>query len=208
MLKILGKSSSINVRKVLWTCELIGIPYQLEQYGSGTANSVESSAFLALNPHGMVPVMIDDDFVLVESNTICRYLAAKYQRSDLLPLGPAERAHVEKWMDWQISDLNNAWRYAFMSIARQSPLHQDAELLHRSCVEWNRHMRVIERHLGTHRPFLTGSQFSLADIVIGLSIHRWKSTALEHPLFPNIEAYYLRLSELPGFVAHVANGYP
>jgi glutathione S-transferase len=208
MLIILGKASSINVRKVLWVCEIIGIPYQLEPYGSGTANSVESAEFLALNPHGMVPVMIDDDFVLVESNTICRYLAAKYQRSDLLPAGPAERAQVEKWMDWQISDLNSAWRYAFMAIARQSPLHRDAELLHRSCVDWNRHMRVIEQHLETHSSFLTGSQLSLADIVIGLSIHRWKSTALDHPSFPNIEAYYLRLSELPGFVAHVANGYP
>ena len=207
MLKILGKAASINVRKVLWTCAEIGIPFEREDWGAGFRSTADPE-FLRMNPNAMVPVIKDGDFVLWESNAICRYLCARHEREDLLPRAPQARAQVEKWMDWQISDLNNAWRYAFMAIARQSPLHQDAELLQRSCVDWNRHMRVIEQHIATHTPFLAGSQFTLADIVIGLSIHRWKSTLLDHPSFPNIDDYFLRLGELPGFVAHVANGYP
>lgn len=66
MITILGKTTSINVRKVLWTCEEAGITYQQEDYGSGFA-STETDAFRALNPNAMVPVLIDGDFVLWES---------------------------------------------------------------------------------------------------------------------------------------------
>ena len=84
MINILGKTTSINVRKVLWTCEEAGIPYLQEDYGSGFA-STETDAFRALTPNAIVPVLIDDDFVLWESNATCRYLARKAGRRDLLP---------------------------------------------------------------------------------------------------------------------------
>ena len=109
MLKILGKTTSINVRKVLWTCEEVGLDYLQEDYGSGFA-STETDAFRALNPNAMVPVLIDNDFVLWESNAICRYLARKAGRDDLLPTDPQACANVERWMDWQASEFNNAWR--------------------------------------------------------------------------------------------------
>ena len=67
MLKILGKTSSINVRKVLWTCEEAGLAYSQEDYGSGFA-STQTDAFRAMNPNAMVPVLLDDDFILWESN--------------------------------------------------------------------------------------------------------------------------------------------
>lgn len=208
MLTILGKSSSINVRKVLWTCEVIGVPYQLMQFGAGTANALDSPDFLALNPHGMIPVLIDQDVVLNESNSICRYLAAQHQRWDLLPAQASARAQVEKWMDWQISDLNSAWRFAFMSLVRKSPLYQDMAMLEHSCTDWNRHMGVIDRHLSTQDDFLTGPDFTLADVVIGLSIHRWRSTPMTRPELLHVEAYFDRLRQVVGFSAHVENGYP
>ena len=71
MLKVLGKASSINVRKVLWTCDEIGVPFEREDWGSGL-RSTQSDEFRRLNPNAMVPVLIDGDFVLWESNTICR----------------------------------------------------------------------------------------------------------------------------------------
>ncbi|HED1216955.1 TPA: glutathione S-transferase, partial [Enterobacter asburiae] len=103
MITILGKTTSINVRKVLWTCEEAGLEYQQEDYGSGFA-STETDAFRALNPNAMVPVLIDDDFVLWESNAICRYLARKAGRHDLLPAEPQACANVERWMDWQATE--------------------------------------------------------------------------------------------------------
>ena len=80
MLRILGNASSINVRKVLWTCAELGLPFVREDWGAGF-QSTSFPAFLALNPNAMVPVLVDgadvDAPVLWESNTICRYLAAR-----------------------------------------------------------------------------------------------------------------------------------
>ena len=78
-LKILGRTSSINVRKVLWTCQELGIDYVREDWGIGF-KPTQSAEFLALNPNAQVPVLIDDHGVLWESNTICRYLTGLYQR--------------------------------------------------------------------------------------------------------------------------------
>ena len=100
MLTILGKRSSINVRKVLWTCEEAGLAYQQEDYGSGF-KPLDTPEFQRLNPNSLVPVLLDDDFVLWESNSICRYLARKAERWDLLPAEPQPAAEVEHWMDWQ-----------------------------------------------------------------------------------------------------------
>lgn len=63
MLKLLGKASSINVRKVLWTCQELGLTLEREDWGSGY-RSTQEPAFLALNPNGLVPVLIDGARVL------------------------------------------------------------------------------------------------------------------------------------------------
>lgn len=88
MLRILGKASSINVRKVLWACEELNIAFTREDWGSGF-QSTHSAEFLALNPNAMVPVAQDGDFVLWESNTILRYLANAYGTPALVPQRPA-----------------------------------------------------------------------------------------------------------------------
>ena len=82
MLKLLGKASSINVRKVLWTSHELALPPTREDWGSGF-RSTQIPEFLALNPNGLEPVLIDGDRVLWESNTICRYLAGREGRQDL-----------------------------------------------------------------------------------------------------------------------------
>jgi glutathione S-transferase len=91
MLKILGRTSSLNVRKVLWTCDELGLAYEREDWGTGFA-STKSPEFLALNPNGLVPVLIDEQGALYESNTICRYLAARFGHGHLLPVEPRPRA--------------------------------------------------------------------------------------------------------------------
>src|SRR5689334_2321892 len=118
MLRVLGKASSINVRKVLWTCAETGVPYAREDWGSGF-RALDDPAFLALNPNALVPVIVDEHGALTESNTICRYLAAKHGRTDLLPTAPRARAEVERWMDWQATELNAAWRGAFTGLVRK-----------------------------------------------------------------------------------------
>ena len=91
MLQILGKASSINVRKVLWTCAELGLPFEREDWGSGF-RATDVPEFVALNPNAMVPVIRDGEFVLWESNSIIRYLAGRYNGESFYPGDPCERA--------------------------------------------------------------------------------------------------------------------
>jgi glutathione S-transferase len=207
MLKVLGKPTSINVRKVLWTCEEIGRAVDLEPYGAGF-RPIDTPEFTALNPNALVPVIVDDGLVLWESNTICRYLAGRAQRDDLLPFAPAPRARVEQWMDWQATDLNSAWRYAFMSLVRQSAAHQDPAAIAASVAEWNRLMRIADGQIARTGAFIAGNAFTLADVVVGLSTHRWFMAPIERPALRALQEYYERLSDRPGFRLHGRNGMP
>ncbi|RKQ53284.1 glutathione S-transferase [Vogesella indigofera] len=207
MLQILGRASSINVRKVLWTCAELDIAFEREDWGAGF-RSTHSPEFMALNPNAMVPVIRDDDFVLWESNTIIRYLASRYGGESFYPTPAQARARVDQWLDWQATDLNNSWSYAFMSLVRHSPQHQDSAALAQACSTWSRHMAILERQLDRTGAYVSGDAFSLADIAIGLSVHRWFATPLAHPPLPAVAAYYERLSQRPGYLLHGRNGMP
>ena len=198
MVRLLGKASSINVRKVMWTCAELGVPFEREDWGSGF-RSTQDPAFLALNPNAMVPVLVDGDVVLWESNTIRRYLANRYGDGRLLPRDALARAKVEQWMDWQATELNNAWRYAFMGLLRNSPAHQEPVQIAASIAGWNRQMGLLERHLETAGDYVAGGAFSLADVVLGLSAHRWRKTPMDsRPDYPAIAAWMARLEARPG----------
>ncbi|MDF3865268.1 glutathione S-transferase [Pseudomonas denitrificans (nom. rej.)] len=207
MLRILGRASSINVRKVLWTCAELNLPYEREDWGTGF-RSTASAEFIALNPNAMVPVLVDGDFVLWESNAICGYLATQYPQGELLPTSPRERALVEQWMGWQATELNNAWRYVFMARVRNSPSHTDESAIALSEAQWNHCMALLDRQLERTGAFATGACFSLADVVLGLSVNRWYLTPMQRPELPAVAAYYERLSERPGFLLHGRNGEP
>jgi glutathione S-transferase len=207
MFKILGRSSSINVRKVLWLCAEAGLPFELEPWGT-ESRPTHAPEFLAMNPNAMVPVIQDGSFVLWESNTICRYIASREGRGDLLPPQPQARARVEQWMDWQATELNNAWRYAFSALVRRSPAHQDPKALAHGIAEWNRLMQVLDAQLTKTGAYAAGTDFTLADVVLGLSTNRWNMTPMERPHLPAVQAYFERLSRRPAFLLHGRNGTP
>src|SRR5215813_9033820 len=108
MLRVLGRGTSGNVQKVVWLLEELGTPYKREDYGR-QFNNTGDAAYLALNPNGKVPTLIDGDTVIWESNTILRYLATKHNETKLYPTDPAARSHVERWMDWQLGALNTSY---------------------------------------------------------------------------------------------------
>lgn len=207
MLEILGRTSSINVRKVLWTCTELDLPFAQEAWGTGFRDT-HAPQFLALNPNALVPVIRDGDFVLWESNTICRYLAARAKRDDLLPREPEARARVEQWMDWQAGDLNTAWRYAFMALVRNSAAHTDRAAIDASAVSWNRHMAMLDAQLARTGAFVAGDTFTLADIVLGLTVHRWLSTPIERAPLPAVHAYFEHLRARPAFGLYCRNDMP
>ncbi len=207
MLQLLGRANSINVRKVLWLLDELALPFVHEAWGAGHRDP-RVPAFLTLNPNALVPVLIDGDFVLWESNTICRYLATRERRHDLLPADAQGRARVEQWMDWQATELNGAWRYAFMARVRHHPAYQDAAAIDSSVAEWNRHMALLDAQIARTGAHVVGADFTLADIVLGLATQRWFASPIERPSLSAVEAYYERLSQRAPYRAHGRNGVP
>jgi glutathione S-transferase len=207
MLKIHGYQASINVRKVLWLCSELGLAYQLEEWGI-PARPVASLVFRKMNPVAMVPVIDDAGFILWESNTILRYLAASRGATALLPEDAGPRAQIEKWMDWQVSDFNNTWRFAFQGLVRRKADYQDGAAIARSMAAFNEAAQVIDAELAKTGGHICGPQFTLADIPIGLSIHRWVSMPADKPQLVNVKGYYDRLCARAGFRVFGRDGGP
>ena len=204
-MKLLGRLTSINVRKAAWTAALLGIDLEREDWGAGF-RSPQEPGYLAMNPNGLIPVLVDGDFVLWESNSICRYLAAKAGATGLLPADPQARARVEQWMDWQAGELNNSWRTAFMGLVRGQP--QAPEAIAASVASWNRHMAMLDAQLARTGAYVTGEGFTLADVVLGLAAQRCKNAPIERVELPAVEAWLQRLRSQPGFAEFVDNGMP
>jgi len=202
-MKLLGRLASINVRKVLWTAAQLDLDLEREDWGPGFRSPKEPE-YLALNPNGLIPVLIDDDFVLWESNTICRYLATQRYATTLLPTEARARAKVDQWMDWQGGDLNNSWRVAFMALVRGQPATPEA--IAASVANWNRHMTMLDEQLARTGTYVTGDDFTLADVVLGLSAQRWKNAPIERVKLPAVDAWLQRISSRPGFAEYVGNG--
>lgn len=209
MLKVYGHPDSINVRKVLWLCAELDLPYaRIDWGGYGRFRSVDEPAFRALNPVGMIPAIDDGGTVVWESNVILRYLASKADRQDLLPADPAGRAGIEQWMDWQASDFNNSWRACFMGLVRKNPaIAPDA--IAASLQQFNRMVGIVDTQLARSGGHIAGERFTLADIPIGLAIHRWYAVPMDGRLdYRYVAAYYDRLNARSGYRLHGRNGVP
>lgn len=203
VLKLYGRRTSINVRKVLWTCDETGIPYLHDPHAHPKSKTV-----LDLNPNGLVPVVTNQNLVLWESNTICRFIARRQGRDDLLPRDPMQCAAVEQWMDWTATTVNSAWRFAFMALVRKDPAFMDPVQVNLSKDAWNKTMTILDEQLTRTGAYVVGGRFTLADIIVGLAVQRWRSTPMERPKVPAVDDYFARLRDRKPFRMHVDNGEP
>jgi glutathione S-transferase len=202
MLTIYGRTNSANVQKVLWCLAELGVPYQRIDAGLAHGRNNEPW-YLALNPNGRVPLLVDGAFSLWESNTIVRYLASKHGLGSLCPSTHEARALAERWMDWQLSTLAAPVSSVFQALYRNSPEQRDAATIERHTREANRAVRLLEAHLA-RQPFVAGSDFSMGDLAVGTMVHRWLEMAgIERPPLPASHAWRARLAERPAFRAHV-----
>lgn len=200
MLRILGKTSSINVRKVLWLCDELSLAYDREDWGKGPGfRSLDDPEFVALNPNRLVPVIVDDGFVLWDSQAILRYLARKHRAEELYPSDVRKQALVDQWMNWNAAEFNSAWRYAFMALVRKVPGCDDQARIAASIADWNKAVGLLDDHLATSA-YLAGEAFTLADICVALALHRWRQTPIaQRPDCPRVEDYMQRISERRGY---------
>ena len=195
MLRIWGRLSSINVQKVVWCADELGLDYERIDAG-GKFGVNDTPEFLAKNPNGMVPVIEEDGFVLYESNPIVRYLCARAGDDALWPRELRARADVDRWMEWQSNTFTPATRDAFWQLVRMPAEKRDAALVESSRVKSEKCARILEEHLSGRR-FLTGDTFSAADIVVGCTVHRWLNLPLAREPRPHLERYYALVKSRP-----------
>jgi glutathione S-transferase len=196
MLRIWGRMSSINVRKVVFAAQWIDVPF--ERIDAGAAfGIVQTPEFLAKNFNAMIPLLEEDDgFTLWESNVIVRYLAARHANGTLYPQGLRERFDAERWMDWQQTTLNPAGRDAFIQLIRVKPEARDRSKIDASVTATEPLLDALESHLAA-RPFIAGEQLTMADIPIACEMHRWFGLPLPHKARPALARWYDGIRALP-----------
>lgn len=201
MLTILGRLNSSNVQKVTWCLEELGVPYQREDVGGAFGRNNDPD-YLAMNPNGLVPTVIDQGRVLWESNTILRYLAASYDTASLWEPDPGRRAEGEKWMDWQLTVLAPHMTPLFKQYVRVPPSQRDPVLIEQSLAKATRAFAVLDGALA-RLPWLGGDRFTVADIPCGVLVYRWMNLPIERPALPALADWFARLAERPGYQGQV-----
>jgi glutathione S-transferase len=197
MLRIWGRLSSINVRKVVLAARWLEIPFERIDAGH-EFGIVKTPEYLARNPNGLVPLIEDDGLTLWESNVIVRYLCAKHSPGQLYPLELAARFDAERWMDWQQTTFNPAGRGAFVQLMRTPPEKRSNEMVTKSVAATQPLLDVLDAHL-SRQAFMAGHAFTMADIPIACEIHRWHGLPLQRPDRPHLEHWY------QGILAHPAS---
>jgi glutathione S-transferase len=194
MLRVLGRKTSGNVQKVIWLLEEMGETYKREDYGR-QFNNTQDAAYLALNPNGKVPTLVDGDTTVWESNTILRYLSNK-RGSPLYPADAAARSQVERWMDWQLASLNGPYLAIFRDAkkpeAERSPSWaKDAE-------ELGQQLQILDGGLKAGA-WLAGGAITLADICLGPIIHRCLDFPIQLPALDRLKAWRSQVAARPAF---------
>jgi glutathione S-transferase len=198
MLRIWGRVNSVNVKKALWAAEELGLQY--ERIDAGLHFGVtKTPEYRRMNPNSLVPTIEDDGFVLWESHSIVRYLAAKHAAGTLWPNDLRVRADAERWMDWAFT-VQNAMRDVFWGLIRTPPEKRDMKAIEAGA---KRSADLLEAVLETAlagRDYLTGKTFTMGDIPLGCEVQRWMRVPLERPRLPNVEAWFERLRARPAFL--------
>jgi glutathione S-transferase len=201
---IWGRANSVNVQKVLWCAEELGLRYQRIDAGMAFGRNTELE-YLAMNPNGRVPTLVDGDYVLWESNSIMRYFALAYgSGSPIYPAAPKARAAVDRWLDWTLSTLQPVDRPVFWALVRTPAGQRDMIAIQKDvdaeAVVW----RIPDAQLAS-RTFIEGDQFTLADIALGAYARRWFGVeGVRKPRLPYLERWFARFSERAGFQKFIA----
>lgn len=196
MLKIWGRTNSVNVKKALWAAEELGLKYERIDAGMqyGVVNTPE---YRKMNPTGLIPTIDDDGFVLWESHSIVRYLAAKHGAGTLWPTDPKVRAIANQWMDFAFS-FQAAMRSVFWGLIRTPPEKRNPAEIEEGRKKSAALAEILDGALAG-RQFVTGGAFTMGDIPIGCEVQRWMRVPVERPRHPNLEAWFDRLCARPAF---------
>lgn len=206
-MKVWGRRSSFNVQKVMWLVDELGLDHQHVSAG-GDFGGLDHPSFLALNPHGRIPVIDDGGVVVWETHAVLRYLAAQYGRADWWPANPAARAETDGWMDWCQTTLQRDFLTGvFWGFFRTPDPQRDWPSIRQAVAACAHHFRLLDKILAD-RPYLSGQAPGLADIPAGTCLYRYFELEIERPDVPHVEAWYRRLQTRPAYQQHVMIPFP
>jgi glutathione S-transferase len=202
VIKIWGRNTSSNVQKAMWAVGELGIAHERIDIG-GPFGKNNEPPYLAMNPNAVVPTLEEDDgFILWESNSIVRYLAARHGAGRLEPSDLRERASAQKWMDWQLSVANAAIFPVFWGLVRTPPEKRDPKAIEDGKAKCAAALKIMDAQLARTR-FIAGDEFSYGDIPIGPFAYRYLRLVPDHPPMPNVERWYAEISARQAFRQHV-----
>ena len=202
MLKIWGRTTSSNVQKVMWAIGEMKLPHERIDIG-GPFGKNREPAYLAMNPNGLVPTLEEEDgYLLWESNSIVRYLAAKHQNRVLEPADLRIRANAHKWMDWQLSVLGPAIHGTFWGLVRTPPEKRDHAEIANSKERTAKAAAMLDAQLAKTK-YVASDEFSYGDIPVGIQVYRFVSLVPERPKMPNLDRWYAAISSRQSFKHHV-----
>ncbi len=182
----------MNVQKVLWCCEELGLAYQRIDAGRHFG-VVDTPEFLALNPNGLVPTIDDGGFVVWESNAIVRYLAAKHAAGTLWPIDAVARANADRWMDWASSTLWPTMVPLFRAFFRTPEDRRDPAAIEASRLETLEVLRILDAQLA-RTAYVGGEAFTMGDIAVGCAAWRWMAFPIERPALPHLARWFASLA--------------
>ena len=200
-LQVWGRLNSLNVQKVMWALDEIGLAYEHIPAG-GDFGLLETPEFLRRNPNGWVPVIDDDGTVVWESGAILRYLCAAHSPGVLWPEDPRRRALADQWMEWSQTTLQPHLNGFFWGWWRTPPAQRDpprnAQLLAAAQAD----LALLDAHLASH-PYVGGDHLTLGDLPIGTQLYRYFNLEIDRPALPHVEAWYARLTARPAYARQV-----
>lgn len=200
-LTVWGRLSSINVQKVMWAVDEIGLAHTHVPTG-GDVGGLDDPAFRAMNPHGKVPVIDDAGVVAWESGAILRHLARTWSDGALWPADPGRRAEADAWMDWSQIVLQPALIGFFWGWYRTPEDRRDARRNAALLGATQAALHTLDAHLAA-RPFVAGETLTVGDIPAGALLYRYYEMDIPHPALPNLQGWYMRLCERPAYRAQV-----
>jgi glutathione S-transferase len=189
MMKLYGFAPTRSLR-ALWGLKELGLEFEFIPVNL-QAGEHKRPEFLALNPAGKVPVLVDGDLVLTESAAIVLYLAEKYPEKKLMPTKLEERAQVYRWVMFAMTELEQPlWR-----IAKHSFLYPEHKRLPQAIdlarEDFTAMAAVLDRHMNG-RQYIVGDRMSVADCVTAYLMD-WANEQQLLDGFPNLTAYLQRM---------------
>ena len=201
MIKVLGRANSVNVQKVMWCGAEIDLEIERVDVG-GSFGGNDTEEFRLLNPNGTVPVLVDGDIVLWESNAIVRYLCAKYGEPEWLLPSVDVKGQADQWMDWYLTKLHPPMTTLFWQLIRTDSSVRDQDKIADAIVDCTQCWTLLDRHLN-RSTFVLGDQLSMADIPVGCAAYRWHCMSFERPDLPNLKRWWDSLATRQNYKQHV-----